>query len=45
VSSALSFRRYAAVWAPLVSGLLIVAAFFLDPDIGDSGRKLAREYA
>jgi hypothetical protein len=45
VSSALAFRRYAAVWAPLISGLLIVAAFFLDPDIDASGRELAREYA
>jgi hypothetical protein len=26
------------IWAPLVSGLLIVAAFFLDPDIGASAR-------
>jgi hypothetical protein len=45
MSSALSFRRFAFVWAPLVSGLLLVAAFFLDPDIGASGRELAREYA
>jgi hypothetical protein len=45
VSSALSFRRAAVVWTPLASGILIVAAFFLDPDIGASGRELAREYA
>jgi len=25
-----------------VSGLLIVAGFFLDPDIGGSGRELAK---
>jgi hypothetical protein len=24
------------IWAPLVSGLLVVAAFFPDPDIGAS---------
>ena len=45
MSSALTFRRVAFVGAPLVSGLLIVAGFFLDPDIGGSGRELAREYA
>jgi hypothetical protein len=45
MSSALAFRRQAVIWAPLVSGVLIVAAFFLDPDIGASGRKLARAYA
>ena len=44
-SSALAFRRHAAVWLPLVSALLIVAGFFLDPDIGGRGRELAREYA
>jgi hypothetical protein len=42
---ALAVRRYAAVWAPLVSGVLIVAGFFLDPDIGASGRELAQAYA
>jgi hypothetical protein len=45
LSSALAFRRQAVIWAPLVSGLLIVAAFFLDPDIGASGRELAQAYA
>jgi hypothetical protein len=45
MSSALAFRRHAAVWAPLISAVLIVAAFFLDPDIGASGRELAKEYA
>jgi hypothetical protein len=28
-----------------VSALLIVAGFFLDPDIGASGRELAKSYA
>jgi hypothetical protein len=45
MSSALAFRRHAAIWTPLVSAVLIVAAFFLDPDIGGSGRELAKEYA
>jgi hypothetical protein len=45
MSSALNWRRLAFVYAPLVSGLLIVAAFFLDPDIGASGRELAQAYA
>jgi hypothetical protein len=43
--AALALRRLAVVWAAAVSGVLIVAAFFLDPDIGASGRELAREYA
>jgi hypothetical protein len=43
--AALALRRLAVVWASAVSGILIVAAFFLDPDIGASGRELAREYA
>ncbi len=45
MSSALNWRRLAFVYAPLVSGLLIVAAFFLDPDIGASGREMAQAYA
>jgi hypothetical protein len=45
MSSALAFRRHAAIWAPLVSAVLIVVASFLDPDIGASGRELAKEYA
>ena len=45
MSSALAFRRHAVIWAPLVSAVLIVAAFFLDPDIGASGRELAQAYA
>ena len=45
MSSALAFRRFFVVWATAISGVLIVAAFFLDPDIGASGRELAREYA
>ncbi|CAN5880368.1 hypothetical protein BH23ACT12_BH23ACT12_22080 [soil metagenome] len=43
--SALSFRRFAAVWALVLSGGLIVFAFFMDPDIGAEGRELARSYA
>ena len=43
--AALALRRAAVVWASAVAGVLIVAAFFLDPDIGASGRELAREYA
>jgi hypothetical protein len=43
--SALSFRRFAAVWALVLSGVLIVFAFFMDPDIGAEGRELARAYA
>jgi hypothetical protein len=43
--AALRLRRLAVVWASAVSGVLIVAGFFLDPDIGASGRELAREYA
>jgi hypothetical protein len=37
-SSAFAIRGLCVIWAPLVSGLLIVAAFFLDPDIGASAR-------
>jgi hypothetical protein len=44
-SSALSFRRVALVAAPLVAAVLIVAGFFLDPDIDAEGRELAGEYA
>ena len=43
--SALGFRRAAVVAAPALSALLIVAGFFLDPAIGESGRDLAAEYA
>jgi hypothetical protein len=45
MSSALRIRRLAVVYAPLFAAVLIVAGFFLDPAIGDSGRELAREYA
>lgn len=45
MASALAFRRYVTIWAPLVSGLLIVAAFFLDPAIGADGREMAKAYA
>jgi hypothetical protein len=43
--SALGFRRAAVVAAPALSALLIVAGFFLDPAIDESGRDLAEEYA
>jgi hypothetical protein len=43
--SALAFRRFAIVAAPVVAALLIVAGFFLDPAIDKSGLELAREYA
>jgi hypothetical protein len=42
---ALAFRRRALVWAPVTAAALIVAGFLLDPDIGASGREMAREYA
>ena len=45
MGSALQLRRAAVVAAPTTSALLIVAGFFLDPDIGASGRKLAKAYA
>jgi hypothetical protein len=45
MSSALRFRRLAVVYAPLFAAVLIVAGFFLDPAIGDSGRELAKQYA
>ena len=44
-SSAISFRRYAAASALVVSGLLIVLAYFTDPAIEEDGRELARAYA
>jgi hypothetical protein len=43
--SALGLRRAAVVVAPALSALLIVAGFFLDPAIDESGRKLAKAYA
>jgi hypothetical protein len=43
--SALSFRRLAAVWALVLSGVLIIVGVFVDPDIGAEGRELARKYA
>jgi hypothetical protein len=43
--SALAFRRYALIVAPLLAAVLIVAGVFLDPDIDASGRDLAQEYA
>jgi hypothetical protein len=45
MGSALSFRRAAVIAAPALAGLLIVAGFFLDPAIDESGRDLAEEYA
>jgi hypothetical protein len=45
MSSALALRRGAVVAAPLLAALLIVAGFFLDPAIDESGRDLAEEYA
>jgi hypothetical protein len=45
MSSALRTRRLAVVYAPLFAAVLILAGFFLDPAIGDSGRELARQYA
>jgi hypothetical protein len=45
IRSALGIRRAAVIAAPVLSALLIVAGFFLDPAIGESGRELAREYA
>jgi hypothetical protein len=44
-SSALRFRRSSIIGAPILAAVLIVVGFFTDPDIGASGRKLAREYA
>jgi hypothetical protein len=44
VRFALGIRR-AAVAAPAISALLVVAGFFPDPAIDESGRELAREYA
>jgi hypothetical protein len=43
--SALRLRRTAIIAAPILAAALIVVGFFTDPDIGASGRKLAREYA
>jgi hypothetical protein len=45
VRSALGIRRAAVIAAPALSALLIVAGFFLDPAIDESGRELAKEYA
>ncbi len=43
--SALEVRGAAIVAAPVLAALLIVAGFFLDPAIDESGRELAAEYA
>ena len=41
--SALRLRRTGIIAAPILAAVLIVVGFFTDPDIGASGRKLARE--
>lgn len=43
--SAISFRRLAAGWALVLSGVLIAVGVFVDPDIGAQGLELARSYA
>jgi hypothetical protein len=45
MDSALRARQIAVVGAPVLAAILIVAGFFLDPAIDESGRELAREYA
>jgi hypothetical protein len=45
MDSALRVRKAAVVAAPVLAAILIVAGFFLDPAIDESGRELAREYA
>jgi hypothetical protein len=45
MESALRVRQGAVVGAPILAAILIVAGFFLDPAIDESGRELAREYA
>lgn len=45
MSSALAFRRFALIVAPLIAALLIIAGFFFDPAIEKSGREMAKEYA
>jgi hypothetical protein len=45
MDSALRVRQAALVAAPILAAILIVAGFFLDPAIDESGRELAREYA
>jgi hypothetical protein len=45
MESALRARQLAIVAAPVLAAILIVAGFFLDPAIDESGRELAREYA
>ena len=43
--TALAFRRYAVIGAPILAALLMVSGFFLDPAIDKSGREMAAEYA
>ncbi len=45
MGDALALRRAAVIAAPVLAALLIVAGFFLDPAIDESGRDLAEEYA
>jgi hypothetical protein len=45
MDSALRARQTAVVAAPVLAAILIVAGFFLDPAIDESGREMAREYA
>ena len=45
MESALRVRQGAVVVAPVLAAILILAGFFLDPAIDESGRELAREYA
>ena len=45
MDSALRARQVAVVGAPVLAAILIVAGFFLDPAIDESGREMAREYA
>jgi hypothetical protein len=45
MDAALRARQIAVVSAPVLAAILIVAGFFLDPAIDESGRELAREYA
>jgi hypothetical protein len=45
MDSALRVRQTAVVAAPVLAAILIVAGFFLDPAIDESGREMAREYA
>ena len=45
INAPLRYRRYAVLAAPPLAAVLIVLGFLLDPDIGGTGRSLARSYA